>query len=306
MKAIQYSGYGTTDVLQLVDISRPVPMNGEVLIQVKAASLNPVDSKIRNGYLKDILPLVFPFVPGWEASGVITESRSASFKPGDEVVTRVPFPRGGAYAEYMVAGEGEVVNKPKTLSFIDAAALPVVAGAAYMLLHQFFKAQAGDRIFLMGAGGSVGLFAAQMAKAIGATVIGSAKGDDIAVLRDLGIDLVVDYTVPGYLDGIQDIDLALDFAGGLTQESLMSVVRKGGTLISLVNPPSQELAAAAGIQASFVPTPFDKLVIDKVLEMAAQGEIKNRIGKVLSLEEAAEAQRIMDARSVGGKIILAI
>lgn len=292
-------------MLQLVDIDRPVPQDREVLIQVKAASLNPVDSKIRNGYLKDIVPLPLPLVPGWEASGVVVESRLDGVKPGDEVVTRVPFERGGAYAEYMIAGDGEVVPKPKELSFIEAAALPIVAGAAYTLLHKITSVKAGDRIFLLGAGGSVGLYAVQMAKALGATVIGTATGEDLDVLRGLGIDQVVDYTIPGYLDGVRDIDLALDFVGGSAQEALMSVVRKNGLLLSTVNPPSADKAAAAGIRASFAMTTLDRTVMEKVLDLTVRGEIKGRIGKVLPLAQAAEAHRLMDGHAVAGKIVLA-
>lgn len=304
MKAIQIPRYGGADVLQLVDIDRPTPRDGEVLIQVKAASLNPVDSKIRNGYLKDIVPLPLPLVPGWEASGVVAKSRLDGVKPGDEVVTRVPFQRGGAYAEYMIAGEGEVVLKPKELSFVEAATLPIVAGAAYTLLHKIASVKAGDRIFLLGAGGSVGLYAVQMAKVLGATVIGTATGEDLDVLRTLGIDQVVDYTIPGYLDGVRNIDLALDFVGGPTQEALMSVVRENGLLLSTVNPPSADKAAAAGIRASFAMTTLDRAVMEKVLGLAAGGEIRGRIGKVLPLMQAAEAHRLMDGHTVAGKIVL--
>jgi len=306
MKAIQIPHYGGADVLRFVDLDRPAPKDGEVLIQVKAASLNPVDSKIRNGYLKDIVPLPLPLVPGWEASGVVAESRLEGFKPGDEVVTRVPFQRGGAYAEYMIAGEGEIVAKPRELSFIVAATLPIVAGAAYTLLHKIANVKAGDRVFLLGAGGSVGLYAVQMAKALGATVIGTARGEDSSAARGFGIDQVVDYTTPGYLDAIRDIDLALDFVGGPAQEALMSVVRAKGLLLSTVNPPAADKAAAAGIRASFAMTTLDRNVMEKVLDMAARGEIRSRIGKVLPLDQAAEAHRLMDERAVGGKIVLEI
>jgi NADPH:quinone reductase-like Zn-dependent oxidoreductase len=305
MKAIQIPRYGGADVLQFVDIDRPTPGDGEVLIQVKAASLNPVDSKIRNGFLKDIVPLPLPLVPGWEASGVVVESRLDGVKPGDEVVTRVPFQRGGAYADYMIAGEGEVVAKPRELSFVDAATLPIVAGAAYTLLYKPAAVKAGDRVFLLGAGGSVGWYAVQMAKALGATVIGSAAGEDLDILRDLGIDELVDYTLPGYLDGVRGIDLALDFVGGPAQEALMAVVRKDGLLLSTVHPPSADKAAAAGIRASFAMTTLDQEVLETVLGMAVRGEIKVRIGKVLPLAQAAEAQRLMDERVVAGKIVLA-
>lgn len=304
MKAIQIPRYGGAEVLQLVDIDRPIPGEKEVLIQVKAASLNPVDSKIRNGYLKDILPLPLPLVPGWEAAGVVAESRLDEFKPGDEVVTRVPFQRGGGYAEYMIAGDGEVTKKPEQLSFVEAATLPIVAGAAYTLLHKLSTVEAGDRIFLLGAGGSVGQYAVQMAKTLGATVIGTAKGEDAKVLSALGIDEVVDYTVPGYLDTVRDIDLALDFVGGPAQEALLGIVRKGGILLSTANPPAADKAAAAGIKASFAMTVPDKAVMETVLAMAAKGEIRINIGKVLPLAQAAEAQLLMDHRVVGGKIVL--
>jgi len=306
MKAMQIPVYGGPEVLRLVGIERPAPKDGEVLIQVKAAALNPVDSKIRNGYLKDIIPLPLPLVPGWEASGMVVESRLGGFATGDEVVARVPFQRGGGYAEFMIAGEGEVVRKPSGLSFVEAASLPIVAGAAYKLLYVLAPVKAGDRVFLLGAGGSIGWFAVQMAKKLGATVIGSATGEDMDAVKGLGIDQVVDYAVPGYLDPVRGIDLALDFVGGPAQEALMGVVKKGGLLLSTVHPPSEEKAAAAGIRASFVSTDLDRVVMETVLDWAAKGEIRVRIGKVLPLAEAAEAQRLMDARLVGGKIVLEI
>jgi len=305
MKAIQIPHYGGPEVLRLVDIDRPVPKDGEVLIQVKAAALNPVDSKIRNGYLKDIFPLPLPLVPGWEASGVVVESRLGGFRAGDEVVTRVPFQRGGGYAEYMIAGEGQVVAKPAGLGFVEAASVPITAGAAYSLLYKFASVKPGDRVFLLGAGGSVGWYVVQMAKALGATVVGTATGEDMELLRGLGIDEVVDYRAAGYLDGVDRVDLALDFVGGPAQEALMGVVKKGGLLLSTVHPPSAEKAAAAGIQASFVSTDLDRAILEKVLDWAAKGVIRVRVGKVLPLAQAAEAQRLMDERVVGGKIVLA-
>ena len=306
MKAIQIPAYGGAEVLRQVEIDRPAPKDGEVLIQVMAAALNPVDSKIRNGYLKDIIPLPLPLVPGWEASGIIAQSRLSGFAAGDEVVTRVPFQRGGGYAEFMIAGEGEVVKKPSELGFVEAASLPIVAGAAYTLLYVLGSVKAGDRVFLLGAGGSIGWYAVQMAKRLGATVVGSATGEDMDAVWGLGIDEVVDYSVAGYLDGVGAVDLALDFVGGPAQEALMGVVKKGGLLLSTVHPPSEEKAAAAGIKASFASTNLDRHIMDKVLDWAAKGLIQVRIGKVLPLERAAEAQQLMDERKIGGKIVLVV
>lgn len=295
MKAIQIPYYGGADVLKVVDIDRPVPKDKEVLIQVKAASLNPVDAKIRNGFLKDMIPLPLPLVPGWEASGIVTESRLEGVDPGDEVVTRVPFERGGAYAEYMIAGQGQVVAKPRELSFVEAATLPIVAGTAYTLLYKTAPVKAGDRVFLLGASGAIGLYAIQMAKALGATVIGAATADNADLLRSYGIDQIVDYTDPGFLDAVRDIDLALDFAGGPNQDALATIVKKDGHIFSTVHP---------GVHATFISTTGDPEVIKTVLDMAARGEIKARIGKVLPLAQAEEAHRLMDARTAGGKIVL--
>jgi NADPH:quinone reductase-like Zn-dependent oxidoreductase len=308
MKAIQLHQYGGPEVLQFEEVKKPVPQDDEVLIQVKAAALNPVDSKIRNGYMKDIVPKSFPFIPGWEASGIITETgrNVTAFKAGDEVLTRTPFNKGGAYAEYMVAGENEVVLKPRSLSFIDAAALSVVASAAYTSLFKATTVQAGQKIVILGAGGSVGLFAVQMAKTAGAIVIGIATGDDMEAVRSAGADQVIDYKTPQYAETIKDADLVLDFVGAPAQDDLWKVLRKDGLLLSTIPPPAVEKAKQFGVNTSFIFTAPDKTVLEKVAAMAGEGVIKGRIGKVLPLAEARQAHLLMDGRTVGGKIVLEI
>ena len=133
MKAIVIDGYGDAGVLTYVEVAKPVPSNNEVLIRVEATALNPLDSKIRSGHLQAVMPISFPFVPGWEAAGVIeaTGKNVTSLKAGDEVYTRTNFRKAGAYAEYMTADENEVALKPKSLSFVESAAMPLVAGAAF-------------------------------------------------------------------------------------------------------------------------------------------------------------------------------
>lgn len=285
MKAVQVFQYGGTETLQLAEVARPIPGNGEVLIAVKAAALNPVDSKIRNGYLKDVVPVVFPYIPGFEAAGVITAVGEGvgSVKVGDEVITRVPFGRGAAYAEYMLAGENEVVPKPTGLSFTDAATLPIAAGAAYTVLFKVAQIQPGWTILILGAGGAVGRFAVQMAQRAGATVI--------------------DYKTTG---PVKDADLALDFAGLPAQNDLWTSLKTGGQLLSTVMPPDPEKAAFYHVNASFVFTAPDPETLATVAAMAERGEIKTAVGKVLPLSEAAEAQRLMDEGSVKGKIVLSV
>ena len=285
MKAVQVRQYGGAETLQLTEVARPTPGNGEVLIAVKAAALNPVDSKIRNGYLKDVVPVVFPYIPGFEAAGIIAAVGEGvgSVKVGDEVITRVPFGRGAAYAEYMLAGENEVVPKPTGLSFTDAATLPIAAGAAYTVLFKVAQIQPGWTIVILGAGGAVGRFAVQMAQRAGATVI--------------------DYKTAG---PVKDADLALDFAGLPAQNDLWTSLKTGGQLLSTVMPPDPEKAAFYHVNASFVFTAPDRETLETVAAMAERGEIKTAVGKVLPLAEAAEAQRLMDEGSVKGKIVLSV
>jgi NADPH:quinone reductase-like Zn-dependent oxidoreductase len=308
MKAIQLHQYGGAEVLQLEEVKKPVPQGNEVLIQLKAAALNPIDSKIRNGYMKEIIPLPLPFIPGWEGAGIVvsTGPDAREFKTGDEVITRVPFGKGGAYGEYMLAGENEVIAKPKSLSFADAASLPIVASAAYTLLFKTGHLTAGQKVFILGAAGSVGLLAVQMAKNAGAIVIGTAKGADREKVLAAGADHVVDYTNPHYAEAIQEVDLALDLVGGPAQDALWKLLKKGGQLLSTTMPPPPEKAKEFGVSAAFVFTQTDKPVMEKVAEMADKGIIRTNIGKTLPLAQASQAHALMDSGTVQGKIILEI
>ena len=308
MKAIQLHQYGGAEVLQLEEVKKPVPQGNEVLIQLKAAALNPIDAKIRNGYMKEIIPLALPFIPGWEGAGIVvsTGPETREFKTGDQVITRVPFGKGGAYGEYMLAGENEVITKPASLSFADAASLPIVASAAYTLLFKAGHLAAGQKVFILGAAGSVGLLAVQMAKNAGAIVVGTAKGADMEKVLAAGADHVVDYTNPHYAEAIKDVDLALDLVGGPAQDTLWKMLKKGGQLLSTTMPPAPEKAKEFGVSAAFVFTQTDKPVMEKVAEMADKGIIRVNIGKTLPLAQASQAHALMDSGTVHGKIILEI
>jgi len=229
-----------------------------------------------------------------------------SLKAGDEVYTRTNFRKAGAYAEYMTADENEVALKPKSLSFVESAAMPLVAGAAFAILFKAAKIKEGQRIFILGAAGSVGLFAVQMAKSAGAYVIGTATGDDIAILRSLGIDEVIDYKKVDYADGVSNIDLALDLAGGPAYEILWKTLKKGGTLLSTTMQPSPETAKEYGVNASQVITETDKAALEEIAVLADRAKLIPRVGKVFPLSEAATAHALMDDRNISGKIILKV
>ncbi|HEY4147747.1 MAG TPA: NADP-dependent oxidoreductase [Chitinophagaceae bacterium] len=308
MKAIVMNEYGNAGVLKYEDVAKPVPADNEVLIRVKATALNPIDSKIRNGYLQAVMPIHFPFTPGWEAAGIIEAAGKnvTSLRAGDEVYTRPNFRKAGSYAEYMTVDENEVALKPKSLSFTAAAAMPLVAGSAYTILFKTANVKAGQRIFILGAAGSVGLFAVQMAKLAGAYVIGTATGDDIAMLQSLGIDEAIDYNKAGYADGVSNIDLALDLAGGPAYENLWKTLKKGGTLLSTTMQPSPGKAKEYGVTASQVITGPDKAALEEIAALTDKGKLTPKVGKVLPLSEAAEAHKLMDEHRVKGKIILEI
>lgn len=308
MKAIQVHQYGGAEVLSLVEVAKPVPQANEFLIQVKAAALNPVDSKIRSGRLKEIMPKEFPFIPGWEAAGIIVEAGkdTTGYNVGDGIIIRTSAARGGGYAEYMTASESEIAHKPLTLTFVDAAAMPLVASAAYIALFKAGKLRAGQKVVILGAGGSVGLFAVQMAKEAGAVVIGIAGGEDIEIVKSAGADQVIDYQTTDYTEVIQDADLALDLVGGPAQDNLWKVLKKGGLLLSTDTPPSPEKAKQYGVEASFVMTTPDKAVLQIISDMASEGIIKARVGEILPLGQVQLAHLLMDGRRVKGKIILEV
>jgi NADPH:quinone reductase-like Zn-dependent oxidoreductase len=306
MKAIQLHQYGGTDVLLMEEVSKPVPQENDILIRIKAAALNPIDSKIRSGSMQQIIPLPLPFTPGWESAGVVESVGTGvtRFKSGDEVIARVPFAKAGAYAEYMLAGEREIVRKPASLSFAEASSLPIVGSAAYTLLFKAGHLQAGQTVFILGAGGSVGLLTVQLAKQAGAVVIGTATGEDRNVVLKAGADEVLDYANPDYAKQVHDVDLALDLVGGSAQEALWPLLRKGGLLLSTTMPPAPDKAAKWGVAASFIFTQPDQLVMEKVAELAGKRSLQIHIGKTLPLTDVGQAHFLMDQGQVKGKIVL--
>jgi len=184
--------------------------------------------------------------------------------------------------------------------------MPLVAGAAYAILFKAANIKAEQRIFILGAAGSVGLFAVQMAKSAGAYVIGTATGDDIVLLKSLGIDEVIDYKKVDYANTVSGIDLAIDLAGGPAYENLWKILKKGGTLLSTTMQPSPETAKAYGVNASQVITETNKAALQEIAALADQGKLTPRVAKVFPLSAIVEAHQLMDSGAVSGKIILEI
>src|SRR5882672_3745318 len=210
MKTIRIHQYGGPEVLKLEDVQRPTPGPGELLIKVQAASVNPFDWKVRAGYMKDFVPLNFPATLGWDVSGIVEAVGSAvrRFKHGDEVYARLE--AGGGYAEYVVAKESIVASKPKTIDHVHAAAVPVAGVTAWQALFEAAELRAGQTVLIHGASGGVGNFAVQFAKLKGARVIGTASENNQSLLRELGVDQVIDYRKTRFEDVVRDVDVVLD------------------------------------------------------------------------------------------------
>jgi NADPH:quinone reductase-like Zn-dependent oxidoreductase len=306
MKAIQYNDYGNSDVLKQVEVPVPSVQNGnDVLVQVKAAGVNPIDIKIRMGFMKAVRPVEMPFIPGGEAAGIIVAIGDdvSAFKVGDEVIALT---KTNAYAEYVTANESFVVAKPQGLSFAEAASIGVNIGTAQSVLFIAGKLEKGQSVLIQGGSGAVGGTMVQMAKAAGAYVIATASGKGVALAKSFGADEVIDYKLQDVASLIKDVDLVADTAGGEAQAKLFQVLKPGGVLLSIVVPPSQELAAQYRVKASFVAANISAQTLQNGIELLKIGKFKPVVAKVFKLEEAAVAQDFLTAGGVNGKVILSI
>ena len=307
MKAIRIHQYGGPEVLAQVEMQRPTPKPNEVLIRVHAASVNPAGWKVRAGYMKDFLPLPLPATLGADVSGTVEEVGSSvtRFKRGDEVYASLGL-EGGGYAEYAVAPETIVAEKPSTLDHLRAAAVPVVGLTAWQALFDVAQLGEGQKVLIHGAAGGVGNFAVQFAKGRGAYVIGTSSSGNHAFLRELGVDQTVDYQKTRFEDVVRDVDAVLDTIGGDTQERSFKTLKKGGILVSIVQPPSQELAAKYGVRALFYGAHPDAAGLAGIARLIDSGKVKIVVDTVLPLAEARRAHELSQSGHARGKIVLKV
>jgi NADPH:quinone reductase-like Zn-dependent oxidoreductase len=305
MKAIRIHQYGGPEVLAQVEMQRPTPASDEVLIKVHAAAINPIDWKMRAGYVKEVFPLTFPSTLGWDVSGTVEEAgdNATQFKRGDEVYALV---KGGGYAEYVVAKEAVVAKKPRTVDHVHAAAVPVAGLTALQALFEVAQLHAGQKVLIHAAAGGVGNFAAQLAKARSAYVIGTASSKNQAFLGDLGVDKAVDYQKTPFEDAARDVDVVLDTVGGETQERSFKILKKGGILVSLVQPPSQESATKYGVRALFYGGHASSSDLAQIAKLIDDGKVKPVVETVLPLADARRAHELSESGHTRGKIVLKV
>ena len=315
MKSIAICEFGGRDKLQLVDL--PVPESGrkEILVRVKAAGVNPVDWKIREGYLKDLFPHEFPVILGWDAAGVVAGVGQdvTRFKEGDEIFAycRKPVVQGGTYAEYTLVEEEHAALKPKNSSYEEAASIPLAALTAYQALFDAARLESEETVLIHAAAGGVGGFGVQLAKDRGAIVWGTASKRNAEYVKELGAARVVDYTRTDFREAVRSeypdgVDAVLDCVGGEVLEKSADVVKKGGRLISIVDDPTD--LGANDIVSEFVFVAPNHSQLSKLSEMFEQGRLKTHLSRVLplGLQEVKKAHELSESHRTRGKIVLVI
>jgi NADPH:quinone reductase-like Zn-dependent oxidoreductase len=315
MRAIRVHQYGGPEELQLEDVPRPEPQAGEVLVRVIAAGVLPMEAKLRSGLFRAVFPLSFPYVPGSAMAGVVAAVGAgvAAFAPGQAVFGRSV---QGTYAQYTVTAAEPpalapgvfslLARKPNALGFAKAATISGGATTAWMALFADGGLQPGQCVLIHGAAGGVGAYAVQFARWKGAHVIGTASAANLDFVRGLGADRVVDYTATAFEDVAQEVDLVLDTIGGETLRRSMYVVRRGGTLVSLLEQPPQDVAAARGILAmKNAATPASAL-LETIAALIVSGQVRATIARTFALHEVQQAHTQVQTGHGRGRIILNI
>jgi NADPH:quinone reductase-like Zn-dependent oxidoreductase len=308
MKAVRIHAFGDASVLTLEEI--PVPDLGEedVLIRVVAAGVNPVDWKIREGHLKDVVAHRLPLTLGWDASGVVESvGRSVRrLRPGDVVYTRPDIVRDGAYAEYIAVRESEVALRPTTISHVEAASLPLAGITAWEAIVNVGQVSAGQRVLIHAAAGGVGSLAVQLAKWRGAEVIATTSARNADFVTFLGADTVVDYQKENVAKSLRGIDVVFDTVGGQVQQDSWATLKPGGLLVSIVDLPPEAEARARGVRSAFVFIQPSRTILDQLAGLVDVGQVRPLIGAEFALRDAAAAQRLSQSGRARGKIVLYI
>lgn len=332
MKAFLLNRYGKKEKLQLTETVEPLVKPTDVLVQVHAAGVNLLDSKIRNGEFKMILPYKTPFVLGHDVSGVVTKvgTKVTQFKIGDEVYARPGDHRIGAFAECIAMNEKDVALKPKNLSMEEAASLPLVSLTAWQALVEKADLKSGQKVFIQAGSGGVGTIAIQLAKQLGATVATTTSAVNIALVKSLGADIVIDYKKEDFAEILENYDVVLNSQDAKTLGKSLKILKPGGKLISISGPPDPAFAREIGapwfvkliiqLLSSRVRKKAKRLGVDySFLFMRAQGEqlsqltkllesgvIKPVVDKIFPYEQTNEAMSYVETGRARGKVVVKV
>ncbi len=303
MKAIELKQYGGPEQLSEADVPKPEAKPGEVVVRVFAASYNPLDSKTASGQMRQMFPLTFPFVPGSDFSGTVASLGAGveGFSVGDEVYGMA----GGTYAEFVTVDAGKIARKPRTFSHVEVASLAGVGQTATQALEQAHL-KAGQTVLIQGASGAVGGVAVQIAHHMGARVIASADAKSRARLLEYGADEVIDYKATPFESVAKDVDVVLDGVGGDVQQRSFAVLRPGGMLVALSQPPSEEEAAQHKVAAVMLLTETSAASLQALAAKIDAGEVRPFVGRTYPLSKAACAWTDVSSQHIEGKIVFIV
>jgi NADPH:quinone reductase-like Zn-dependent oxidoreductase len=309
MKAIILKDFGGVEQLELTELPTPVIGEGEVLVQVKAISINPVDAKTRAGKgaaakLKEEKPMIL----GWDIAGIVTESKAEEFEAGDEVFGMVNFPgHGRAYAEYVAAPADQLALKPGNISFESAAATTLAALTAWQAFSDHGRVRAGQRVLIHAAAGGVGHFAVQIARHTGAYVIGTASAENKDFVLGLGANECIDYKTQRFEEVAKNIDFVLDTIGGEYIDRSLQVIKKGGTLVSIpssANAGVQEKAKAKGIFGLPMMVQSSGEDMQHIAQLLGDGVLRAEVSKVFPFGQMGEAHLAVETGKTRGKVVV--
>lgn len=304
MKAVRIHRFGGPEVLQVDDIAQPVATGGKLLIRVAAASVNPVDYKIRKGGYPKVTEADLPVTLGRDVAGVV-ETEGGGFKAGDPVYAHLDWADGG-YAEYVLCAPSGMAAKPSTLDMINAAAAPLAATTAWQGLFDHGQLKAGERVLIHGGSGGVGAFAVQFARIAGAEVIATSSPEEADRVAAYGAKQVIDHKTQKFEDEVRDVDLVFDLIGKDTQERSFQTLKRGGRLISTVQEPDQAKAAEAGVTAKrYMATP-NGAQLAEIGKLIDSTQVQVTVVKTFTLGQATEAHRMLEDGHPHGKIVLEV
>jgi NADPH:quinone reductase-like Zn-dependent oxidoreductase len=304
MKAIRIHEYGDSSTLKLEEVPRLSIAEDQILVRVRDAGVNPIDWKIRQGFMKEVRPARFPLTIGQDFAGDIAEAGKSvdQFAAGDRVFGFAE----GAYAEFAATSASSISRIPDAMDFATAAALPTAGSTALQIVRDAVSARPGMTILIHGAAGGVGSFASQIARNMGAQVIGTATADDLQYLKSIGVDDIIDYKNERFEDRLRGVDAVVDLVGGDTFSRSYSVVKRGGVLVTTVEPVDSTVAGQMGIRAMHIVMKREAADLTELARLVETGAVKPRVAQSMSLSQAKEAQELSENGRMHGKVILKV
>lgn len=310
MKAAQINEYGDTSVIEITaDAPKPTAGNGEVVVAVHAAAVNPFDWKVQEGMARQMMELSFPAILGGDFAGVVEAVGEGveGFKPGDEVYGQAgPLSSHGSFAEFAPVKATAIAAKPTKLDFAQAAAVPLAAVSAYQALMEHIQLQAGQTILIHGGAGGIGTFAIQLAKHIGATVITTAHGGSEDYVKSLGADQVIDYQAQDFVALVHDIDAVFDTVGGETYKRSLQVLKPGGCIVTMVGPQDEAAAQEKGVRTVAQATQVTTERLAAVAKLCDEGALTVHVDKAFTLDQTATAQEYLHHGNHQGKVVITV